>query len=163
MTASTSEYSYAAEEAAYRERNPRSAARFAEAQQVLAGGNSRLTAFFKPFPFYAEHGEGCVLRDVDGNERLDFYNNATSLILGHRDAQVTAALQAQADKGTAFANPTEPEVELASPADRGAAVAAAIALYEQRHGGCGVGAASGAGVYRQVENRQDGGSLSRHQ
>ena len=114
MTASTSVYSYAAEEAAYRQRNTRSAARFAEAQQVLAGGNSRLTAFFKPFPFYAEHGEGCVLRDADGNERLDFYNNATSLILGHRDPQVTAALQAQAEKGTAFANPTEPEVELAS-------------------------------------------------
>ena len=113
MSASPSVYSYAAEEAAYRERNPRSAARFAEAQQVLAGGNSRLTAFFKPFPFYAERGEGCVLRDVDGNERLDFYNNATSLILGHRDPKVTAALQAQAERGTAFANPTEPEVELA--------------------------------------------------
>jgi len=114
MTASASVYSYVAEEAAYRERNPRSAARFAEAQQVLAGGNSRLTAFFKPFPFYAEHGAGCVLRDVDGNERLDFYNHATSLIPGHRDPQITAALQAQAEKGTAFANPTEPEVELAA-------------------------------------------------
>ena len=37
MTASTSVYSYAAEESAYRQRNPRSAAQFAAAQQVLAG------------------------------------------------------------------------------------------------------------------------------
>ena len=75
-------YSCDAELAAYRQQNPRSAARFASAQKVLAGGNSRLTAFFSPFPFYVERGEGCRLYDLDGNERLDFYNNATSLILG---------------------------------------------------------------------------------
>ena len=51
------EYSYTAELEAYQRQNPRSAARFAEAQQVLAGGNSRLTAYFAPFPFYVERGE----------------------------------------------------------------------------------------------------------
>ncbi len=109
-----SKYSYASETAAYEQANPRSAARFAEAQQVLAGGNSRLTAFFKPFPFYVERAEGGELIDIDGNRRLDFYNNATSLILGHANPQVTAALIGQAEKGTAYANPTEPEVELAT-------------------------------------------------
>lgn len=54
-----SKYSYASETAAYEQANPRSAARFAEAQHVLAGGNSRLTAYFKPFPFYVERAEGC--------------------------------------------------------------------------------------------------------
>jgi glutamate-1-semialdehyde 2,1-aminomutase len=110
MTASR----YAAELQAYEQHNPRSAARFAEARQVLAGGNSRLTAYFSPFPFYVERAEGCVLYDIDGNRRLDFYNNATSLILGHANPQVTAALIAQAEKGTAYANPTQPEVELAT-------------------------------------------------
>src|SRR5262245_59831791 len=108
------EYSYTAELAEYQQQNPRSAARFAAAQKVLAGGNSRLTAFFAPFPFYAERGEGCFLYDSDGNRRIDFFNNATSLILGHSNPQVTAALIAQAEKGTAFANPTDPEVALAS-------------------------------------------------
>jgi glutamate-1-semialdehyde 2,1-aminomutase len=108
------EYSYTAELAEYQRRNPRSAARFTEAQQVLAGGNSRLTAYFAPFPFYAAHGEGCSLYDIDGNRRIDFYNNATSLIFGHSNPQVTAAISAQAEKGTAFANPTDPEVALAS-------------------------------------------------
>jgi glutamate-1-semialdehyde 2,1-aminomutase len=107
-------YSDAAELQAYAQHNPRSAARFAEARQVLAGGNSRLTAYFSPFPFYVERAEGCVLYDLDGNRRLDFYNNATSLILGHANPQVTAALIAQAEKGTAYANPTQPEVELAT-------------------------------------------------
>jgi glutamate-1-semialdehyde 2,1-aminomutase len=108
------EYSYAPELEEYQRRNPRSAARFATAQNVLAGGNSRLTAYFAPFPFYVDRGEGCLLFDLDGNQRLDFHNNATSLILGHHNPQVAAAVIAQTEKGTAFAIPTEPEVELAS-------------------------------------------------
>jgi glutamate-1-semialdehyde 2,1-aminomutase len=108
------EYSYTAELEAYQRQNLRSAARFAEAQQVLAGGNSRLTAYFAPFPFYAERGEGCAIYDLDGNRRLDFYNNATSLILGHCNLQVTAAVMTQATRGSAFANPTGPETELAT-------------------------------------------------
>lgn len=107
-------YSYADELAAYQRANPKSAARFNQARQVLAGGNSRLTAYFAPFPFYVERAEGCMLIDIDGNARFDFYNNATSLILGHANPQVTAALIAQAGKGTAYANPTEPEIELAA-------------------------------------------------
>lgn len=105
---------YAVELEAYQRQNPRSAARFAEAQNVLAGGNSRLTAYFAPFPFYVDRASECLLYDIDGNSRIDFYNNATSLILGHANPQVTAALHAQAEKGTAYANPTEPEVELAT-------------------------------------------------
>jgi glutamate-1-semialdehyde 2,1-aminomutase len=108
------EYSHTPELETYQRQNPRSAARFTEAQQVLAGGNSRLTAYFAPFPFYVERGEGCAIYDLDGNRRLDFYNNATSLILGHCNPQVTAAVMAQATRGSAFANPTGPETELAT-------------------------------------------------
>ncbi len=107
-------YSYTMELEEYQRQNPGSAARFAEAQEVLAGGNSRLTAYFAPFPFYVERARDCVVHDLDGNSRLDFYNNATSLILGHANAQVTAAMIAQAEKGTAYASPTQPEVELAT-------------------------------------------------
>ena len=106
-------YTFAAEQAEYERQNPKSAACFSAAQDVLAGGNSRLTAYFSPFPFYVDRGEGYRLYDIDGNVRIDFYNNATSLILGHHNPQVAAALIAQAEKGTAFANPTQPEVELA--------------------------------------------------
>lgn len=97
----------------YRRQNPTSLARFEEAKQVIPGGNTRLTAYFAPYPFYAVKGEGCRIFDLDGNVRLDFYNNATSLIFGHAYPPVVSAVSDQATKGTAFAIPTEPEVELA--------------------------------------------------
>ncbi len=103
----------AAELEEYRRQNPTSLARFEEAKQVIPGGNTRLTAYFAPYPFYAVKGEGCRIFDLDGNVRLDFYNNATSLIFGHAYPPVVAAVSDQATKGTAFAIPTEPEVELA--------------------------------------------------
>ena len=105
----------AAEEIAeYHRQNPISLSRFDEAKTVIPGGNTRLTAYFAPYPFYAVKGEGCRLYDLDGNVRLDFYNNATSLLFGHAYPPVVAAISDQASKGTAFAVPTEPEVELAT-------------------------------------------------
>jgi glutamate-1-semialdehyde 2,1-aminomutase len=104
----------AAEELAeYRRQNPTSLSRFEQAKAVIPGGNTRLTAYFAPYPFYAVKGEGSRIYDLDGNVRLDFYNNATSLIFGHAYPPVVAAISDQASKGTAFAIPTEPEVELA--------------------------------------------------
>jgi glutamate-1-semialdehyde 2,1-aminomutase len=106
-------YSFTEEEQEYIHKNPQSQAQFQEARKVLAGGNSRLTAFFKPFPFYVDRGEGCCIYDIDGNVRIDFFNNATSLILGYCHPAVVKASAEQLEKGTAFANPTLPEVELA--------------------------------------------------
>jgi glutamate-1-semialdehyde 2,1-aminomutase len=103
----------AEELAEYQRQNPTSLSRFEEAKAVIAGGNTRLTAFFAPYPFYAVKGEGSRIYDLDGNLRLDFYNNATSLIFGHAYPPVVTAISDQASKGTAFAIPTEPEVELA--------------------------------------------------
>jgi glutamate-1-semialdehyde 2,1-aminomutase len=104
----------AAEELAeYRRQNPASLRRFEEAKAVIPGGNTRLTAYFAPYPFYAVKGEGTRIYDLDGNVRLDFYNNATSLIFGHAYPPVVAAICDQASRGTAFAIPTEPEIELA--------------------------------------------------
>ena len=62
---------------------PKSRALQAEAEGVLPGGSSRGTAYFAPYPFFAEAGEGHYVYDVDGNRYLDFMLNATSLILGH--------------------------------------------------------------------------------
>jgi glutamate-1-semialdehyde 2,1-aminomutase len=98
----------------YHRQNPASLARFEQARQVIPGGNTRLTAYFAPYPFYAVTGEACRMLDLDGNVRLDFYNNATSLIFGHAYPPVVAAIADQAARGTAFAIPTEPEVELAT-------------------------------------------------
>jgi glutamate-1-semialdehyde 2,1-aminomutase len=106
-------FDYAEELAEYRRQNPISLSRFEAAKAVIPGGNTRLTAYFAPYPFYAVSGVGCRMYDLDGNVRLDFYNNATSLIFGHAYPPVVEAISDQARKGTAFAIPTEPEVELA--------------------------------------------------
>jgi len=91
----------------------RSAALFERARKVLPGGNTRTTVFNPPHPLYLESGQGCRITDADGQTRLDFLNNYTSLLHGHVHPQVLAAAQAQLLRGTAFAGPTELEVELA--------------------------------------------------
>lgn len=91
----------------------RSAALFERARKVLPGGNTRTTVFNPPHPLYLVAGEGCRVTDADGQTRLDFLNNYTSLLHGHGHPEVLAAAQAQIARGTAFAGPTELEVELA--------------------------------------------------
>lgn len=85
----------------------------AEAEKYLPGGSSRGTAFFDPYPHFIERGEGHYIYDADGNRLLDFMINATSLILGHAHPDVTATIQEQAARGTAFTGPTDPQVRLA--------------------------------------------------
>jgi glutamate-1-semialdehyde 2,1-aminomutase len=97
----------------YQARTPRSRALQAEAAEVLPGGSSRGTAYFAPYPFFAEGGEGHHVYDVDGNRYLDFMLNATTLIMGHASPTVVEVLTEQARKGTAFSTPTLPQVRLA--------------------------------------------------
>src|SRR6202142_1466547 len=66
-----------------------------------------------PYPIYAASASGCRVTDVDGDERIDFLNNYTSLILGHADPQVTTAVQRRVALGTAFTMPAAEDVELA--------------------------------------------------
>ena len=91
----------------------RSAELFERARRYLPGGNTRTTVFTPPHPYYLREGQGCRLTDVEGQTRLDFLNNYTSLLHGHGRPEVVAAAQAQVARGTAFAGPTEFEVGLA--------------------------------------------------
>jgi glutamate-1-semialdehyde 2,1-aminomutase len=97
----------------YLARTPKSRALQAEAAGVLPGGSSRGTAYFAPYPFFAQAGEGHYVWDVDGNRYLDFMLNATSLILGHAHPAIVEGLAAQAAQGTAFSTPTMSQIRLA--------------------------------------------------
>ena len=92
---------------------PVSAALHERATAVMPGGNTRLTVYMKPYPYYAAFGKGCRLTDVDGVERLDFTNNYNSLIHGHAHPAITDAVQEQLTRGTAFPMATEAEIRLA--------------------------------------------------
>src|SRR5436190_15154152 len=96
---------------AYRGEGSRSRALHDRAMAVMPGGNSRHSIALSPYPAYVRCGRGCRVTDVDGEVRLDFLNNFASLLLGHADPEVTAAVQARVAEGTAFAAPTELEVE----------------------------------------------------
>jgi len=85
-----------------------------EAREHLPGGNSRTTLHFEPYPLYIEDAEGCRVTDADGNEYVDFFNNATSLIHGHAPESVTEAAAAAARSGSAPGGPTPSEIDLAA-------------------------------------------------
>jgi glutamate-1-semialdehyde 2,1-aminomutase len=83
------------------------------ARKVMPGGNSRTTVFTAPFPTYAASAQGATVTDVDGQTRLDFVNNYTSLIHGHAHPRITEAVIHQLPLGTAMSFPTESEIRLA--------------------------------------------------
>src|SRR4051812_20079742 len=99
--------------AEYLARTPRSAAMFERATASLPGGSTRTTIFSAPYPPYMARGAGIRTWDLDGNEYRDFLGNYTSLIVGHAHPAVVAAVEAQVRRGSAFAAPTETEIELA--------------------------------------------------
>ena len=94
-------------------KRPISAELYERAKAVMPGGNTRVTVYMKPHPYYADHGQGCRITDVDGIERLDFTNNYNSLIHGHAHPDVIAAVGAQLQCGSAFPMASETEIDLA--------------------------------------------------
>ena len=91
----------------------RSAELYERALKVLPGGVSRNTVLRSPHPAYAAFASGCRVTDIDGVERIDFANNMASLIHGHADPDIVAAVTEQMARGTAFTLATEVEVRYA--------------------------------------------------
>lgn len=91
--------------ATYAAANPKSGALHDRAVKFMPGGDTRNSIFWDPFPIYVVDGDGTILTDADGNKRTDMVNNMTTLILGHRPAEVTAALAEQVNHGVSFPAP----------------------------------------------------------
>ena len=89
---------------------------FAEALKYIPGGvNSPVRAFraVGGHPFFVNHAGGCKLRDVDGNELIDYVLTWGPAILGHAHPKIIAAVKAAADHGTSFGIPNPFEVTMA--------------------------------------------------
>jgi glutamate-1-semialdehyde 2,1-aminomutase len=97
----------------YPDRMSNSAQMYERALRVLPGGSTRQTVFHLPYTIYARSGHGPWVADEDGNERLDFINNYTSLIHGHAHPAVVDAVVKQVRLGASFALPTHHEITLA--------------------------------------------------
>jgi len=96
----------------------RSAKLFDDACRSIPGGvNSTARATWSgwaPYPLFVEGGQGSRLRDVDGNEYIDYLLGLGPMLLGHRPPRVTqAVVNFIQQRGTVFALPTEDEARLA--------------------------------------------------
>ena len=99
----------------------RSSELYARAQALLPGGvNSPVRAMrsIGRDPIFIASGQGSRIRDVDGNEYVDWVSSWGPLILGHAHPEVIEAVIEAARGGTTFGAPTEGEVELAAEVAR---------------------------------------------
>ncbi len=85
--------------------------------QVIPGGiyGSKSPGFTVPsrFPYYFTEGEGCRIRDTDGNSYIDYLCGFGSMILGFGNPVVDDPAIAQLRKGDLLNQPGAPMVELA--------------------------------------------------
>ena len=87
-------------------------------RELFAGGITHQTRFTSPFAVYIEHGEGPYKFDVDGNRLIDYVMGNGSLLMGHSPTEVTAAVTAQAQRGTHLGGATTHEIRYAEAVKR---------------------------------------------
>ena len=89
---------------------------FKRYRNLLASGTGTLSKrprFEPEEPCYMDHGRGCRLWDIDGNEYIDFRNGLGPISLGYCYPAVNEAVAAQLEKGTVFSHPCVLEGEVA--------------------------------------------------
>lgn len=64
-------------------------------------------------PLFIDHGRGCRVWDLDGNEYIDHVLGLLPVVLGYRDPDVDEAIARQLEKGICFSLASPLEAELA--------------------------------------------------
>ena len=101
------------EEAAYRQRTPKSAALFERAQQSLPLGVASSFQAYDPYPLFMTDARGSRIWDADGNEYIDFDMAFGVLAAGHSHPLLAEALQYRVANGTCYTFPVEDGIALA--------------------------------------------------
>ena len=90
---------------------------FERARRVVPSGiyghQSPATLVADAYPYFFDHGAGCHVWDVDGNEYIDYICSYGPIVLGHRHPKVEEAVRDQQRKGDCFNGPSRVWVELA--------------------------------------------------
>jgi len=89
---------------------------FAEALKYIPGGVNSPVRSFRAVggrPFFVNRAKGARVRDVDGNEYIDYVCTWGPAILGHAHPKIVAAIKAAAQKGASFGIPNPSEVTMA--------------------------------------------------
>jgi glutamate-1-semialdehyde 2,1-aminomutase len=106
------------EEAAYRQRTPRSAALHARARAALPLGVASTFQSYDPYPLFMTDARGSHISDVDGNEYLDFDMAFGVLAAGHSHPVLAEALAYRIANGTCYTFPVEDGIVLAEEIKR---------------------------------------------
>jgi 4-aminobutyrate aminotransferase len=61
-------------------------------------------SYVRFYPLVIEHGNGCIVKDVDGNEYIDFNSGLVCLNVGHNHPKVVAAIKNQCDRFLHYSN-----------------------------------------------------------
>jgi len=61
-------------------------------------------SYARCYPLAIESGKGCILKDVDGNEYIDFNSGLVCLIVGHCHPKVVDAIKKQSEKFLSYSN-----------------------------------------------------------
>jgi len=91
------------------------------AKRSIPGGvNSPVRAFGSVggVPRFIESARGARLRDIDGNEYIDYVGSWGPMILGHAHPKVLRAVRGALARGTSFGAPTTGESDLAEAVRR---------------------------------------------
>jgi len=89
---------------------------FKRAKRSIPGGvNSPVRAYGSVggVPPFIESAKGARIRDVDGNEYVDYVGSWGPMILGHSNPRILRAVRAAIKRGTSFVAPTVGESDLA--------------------------------------------------
>ncbi|MZG29603.1 MAG: glutamate-1-semialdehyde 2,1-aminomutase [Nitrospinae bacterium] len=89
---------------------------FPIAKKVMPGGvNSPVRAFnaVGGDPLFIKSAQGARMKDVDGNEFIDYVASWGPLIFGHAHPEIVSAITRQAELGTSYGASTELEIQLA--------------------------------------------------
>jgi glutamate-1-semialdehyde 2,1-aminomutase len=91
-----------------------SAALHDRASQVSPGGVQGEGRGARPYPLFMTQAQGSRIRDVDGNEFIDFHASFGAVLLGHNDPRINATVRRAMDEhGVSFSTANPLEVELA--------------------------------------------------
>lgn len=89
---------------------------FKQANIYMPGGVNSPARAFKSVgsdPLFIQSAKGARMKDIDGNEFIDYVGSWGPMILGHAHPDVLAAIASTASLGTSFGAPTTLETQMA--------------------------------------------------
>ncbi|MBI2683169.1 MAG: glutamate-1-semialdehyde 2,1-aminomutase [Acidobacteriales bacterium] len=97
----------------YERRTPRSRAALEHSKPWMPLGVSSNFRSYEPYPLFIESAQGTRVRDLDGNEYIDFNLCFGALMAGHANPIIVRAVEEQLKKGTMYGMPHVMEQQLA--------------------------------------------------